>query len=56
MGADAVITDYPEDAYNGIHQYELDLMDRLSDSLGVSSFDEIDDINVSPVDYNGTGD
>lgn len=56
MGADAVITDYPEDAYAGIHQYDIDIMDRLADSLGVKSLDELEDMNNAPVDYNGTGD
>lgn len=55
-GVDAVITDYPEAAYNGIHQYN-DLEARLSEVLNVSNIDDIDNtINAEAIEYDGTGD
>ena len=56
MGADVLITDYPEDAYEGIHQYDRDIMDGLTDYLGVSSLDDLEGAANTPIDYNGTGD
>lgn len=56
MGVDAVITDYPEDAYEGIHKYDTDLMDKLNTMFDVANLNDIDNTNIQSVDYNGTGD
>lgn len=59
MGADALITDYPEDAYEGIHKYDADLMDKLYDVLNMPEPDEIESVENNSgnyIDYNGTGD
>lgn len=52
MDVDMLITDYPEDAYEGIHFYERNLIDRLNAILKTISF-SLDSQNI---DYNGTGD
>lgn len=57
MGADVLITDYPEDAYEGIHEYDLDLIEKLSKSLELPDQDDLDkDQRLKDIDYNGTGD
>lgn len=54
MNVDVVITDYPEDAYNGIHKYDIDLLNKLSDTF--ENMDVVNDLGLNGVDYNGTGD
>ena len=54
MNVDVVITDYPENAYNGIHKYDIDLLNKLSDTF--ENMDVVNDLGLNGVDYNGTGD
>lgn len=56
MGVDVLITDYPEDAYDGIHQYDGDLMTKAFDKFSEQSFANVDSFNNEQIDYNGTGD
>lgn len=56
MGVDAVITDYPDDAYWGMHQYDKDAMEMLFSSAGVSSYEELNEIRNGQPDLEGTGD
>lgn len=52
MDADVLITDYPEKAYDGIHQYEPDLMHLIRSGLIKTDLPD----TVEAVDYQGTGD
>lgn len=57
MDVDAIITDYPEDAYDGIHLYDMDLINKISEYIGVDDFTDLQDITgMEGIDYNGSGD
>ena len=57
MDVDAIITDYPEDAYDGIHLYDMDLINKVSEYIGVDNFTDLQDITeMEGIDYNGSGD